>query len=110
MITQTEVNANPTCYSFKMGLGYEYLGPPRIPSNPVGPATACEPPAPAAKGSWHFLIPPNQPAGVQLSLRWDPLNMTWTPPVEAQGRRIAFTSEYMAANGWIYGSLNHAQR
>ena len=103
MFTDEDVAKNPIAYSFQMGSGYKLLGAPKVPLNPVGPASACEPPVPADKGSWHRIIPGGQPDGVHVVAQWDPAKKHWQPPLEAQGRRVAFTSQYLAAHGWTYG-------
>jgi len=103
MFTQKEVDANPTLFSYNMKTGYKLLGAPRLPSSPVGPASACEPSFPADNESWHFIIPPNQPDTAKVRAQWIPKLKAWKPPLEAQGRRVAFSSQYLAAHGWIYG-------
>lgn len=97
------IEKNPTAYSFSVGTGFKMLGSPKVPSPPVGGASACEPTAPADEGSWHRLIPPDQVPGHYIRARWNPTGKWWAPPLESGARRIAFTSEYLAACGWVYG-------
>jgi hypothetical protein len=103
MYNADDVKANPIAYSFSMGTGYKLLGPLRLPSTPLGPASACEPTVPADEGSWHRIIPMGQLDGIYIRAQWNPSKKIWTPPLEAQGRRVAFTSQYLAAHGWTYG-------
>jgi len=98
-----QVDANPTAFSFTMGTGFKFLGPIQIPSNPVGAPSACEPSPEAEDGSWHRILPPNQPSGVYIRAQWVLAKKVWRPPLEAQGRRVGYSSQYLAAVGWTYG-------
>jgi hypothetical protein len=98
-----EIDRNPTAFAFVVGKGFQLLGTPRIPSPPVGAAEACEPASDAEYGSWHRLIPPNQVDGTYIRVRWNSELKCWVPPLESGGRRIAFSSKYLAAAGWVYG-------
>ena len=101
--TQEAVEANPTAYSFNMTSGFKFIGSPKIPSPPRGPASACEPVGVAEEGSWHRIYPPHQLSGTYVRMRWMPGKKCWIPPLESAGRRVAFSSQYLAAAGWTYG-------
>ena len=73
-----------------------------MPSTPLGPPSDCEPVEEAELGSWHRIKPPNQPDGVFVRVRWEPTKKYWVPPLEQQGRRVAYSSAYLAAIGWSY--------
>jgi hypothetical protein len=93
---------NPTAYVFQIQAGFRRVGELAMPSEPIGPPTACEPTDPAELGSWHRIKPPNQPDGVYIRARWEPTMKYWAPPLEQQGRRVAYSSAYLAAVGWTY--------
>lgn len=100
MTTAVTAEKNPTQYRFKIGEGYTYLGEPRMPAEPIGEPSACEPPAPAADGSMHLIRPPK---GADLMpMRWNPTARNWTPLPLGLGRRMAYTSAFLAADGWTY--------
>lgn len=96
------VASNPIAYSFKMGEGFKLVGALAVPSPPVGSASDCEPSVPSEMGSWHRLKPPNQIDSVYIRARWNPDRKYWAPALEVQGRRVAFSSAYLAAIGWTY--------
>lgn len=97
-----DIAKNPLVYQFKVGAGFKRVGPLPMPANPVAAASVCEPEGDAVPGSWHKIKPPGQPDGVQIPMRWNPEKKWWTPALETAGRRIAYSSAYLAAVGWTY--------
>lgn len=94
-----EVRKKRTEYRFLPGTGYILLGNLPLPAVRIGPASVCEAPAPAAAGSSHFLQPP---IGAEPQvLKWHPDKKEWEPGLGA-GKRVAFSSAYLAACGWTY--------
>src|SRR5262249_15518865 len=102
MFSQEDVDKDPTAFVFELGKGYRRVGRPRIPSPPVGGASVCEPEH-GEELSWHRIIPPNQPNGTYIRVQWLADKKIWRPTLETSARRVAFTSEYLAAHGWTYG-------
>lgn len=94
-----EVIENPSAYRFVPGKGYIRMGQPPIPESPMAAAADCEPPLVAVEGSAHMLQPPNE--AEPMSMLWSLSTKTWMPYL-GNGRRVAFTSAYLAAHGWSY--------
>lgn len=92
--------ADRMAHAFKPGMGYVAVGRPLMPLRPAAQAAACEPPAPAAEGSMHVLMSPDN--GPAKTLRWHPAQREWSPLVTGQGNRLGWTSAYLAAHGWTY--------
>lgn len=101
MPTLKDASRDPTAYGFRMERGYVRLGAPPMPERPIGPASACEPPPSAAPGSFHLLKPPRDGAA-DVPMIWRPEPRRWDNPTPGTGRRMAFTSAYLAAHGWTY--------
>lgn len=97
-----EVNENPIAFQFKSGEGFKYVGALPMPANPLAPSGVCEPSVPADTGSWHRLLPPNQPDTIYVRAQWDAERKYWMPPLMQQGRRVSYQSAYLAAHGWTY--------
>lgn len=97
-----QVAENAIAFSFRIGEGYRYLGAPRSQNPPVHTPDLCEPTGDAENDSWHRLHPVGQPDGYFVRMRWNKDKKWWIAPLEASGRRVAFTSEYLASFGWTY--------
>lgn len=79
---------------------YVRMGKPLLPGRKERPASACEPPAGVRDGSWHMVQPPK---GAPLMIMvWSVGRRDWSPLLPGKGKRLAFTSEYLAAHGWTY--------
>lgn len=91
----------PSAHKFEVGKGYFYLGELPMPREPIGPASACEPPVDSIKGAIHLL---NSPQNTEIRAGWDGLARVWMP-IPNIGRRMAFSSAYLAAHGWTYIGL-----
>lgn len=91
----------PTAHIFQAHKGYFYVGDLPMPPKAIAPASACEPPNDVTKGVVHVL---NSPQATEIRAGWDGLSKTWMP-IPNIGRRLAFTSEYLAAHGWTYKGI-----
>lgn len=99
-VTKTQAEADRMAHAFRPSVGYVQVGKLACPPNPAAPASACEPPAPVVDRSTHFL---NPPMGAQPQpMRWHQGQREWSPLVVGAGRRIGFTSQYLAGHGWTY--------
>jgi len=87
-------------HAYRHGMGYVYVGKLPMPVKAVHPAIKCEPVVVAADMSLHFINPPNGAAPMQM--RWHVATKDWTPLHPGAGKRIGYSSEYMAAHGWHY--------
>ncbi len=92
---------SPSSHAFVPGRGYIYAGQPRMPTRLVGVASVCEPPAPAADRSWHDLNTPGNDAGT-VRMQWVEKGREWIHQHPGKGKRVGFTSAYLAAIGWTY--------
>jgi len=99
-VNADDVAKNPTAFRFVPGTGYQMLGTPPVPDQPVNGDSACFPTVPAPKDSWHRLQPPN--GNTFIRMQWDPDTRNWTPPLGSGGRRVAFSAGYLAGHGWTY--------
>jgi hypothetical protein len=100
MISRTEAFKAKSNHAYRARRGYVKLGPLAMPAKPVAPERACEPPLGAAEGSWHMLQPPKGAA--LMRMQWSVGPKEWAPSRLGAGRRLAFTSAYLAAHGWKY--------
>lgn len=100
VVTEKQAIADRMAHAFRPGVGFVQVGKLNCPTQPVAPASACEPVAVSADKSVHFLSPP---MGAQaMPMRWHPGQREWTPLVLGSGKRVGFTSQYLAAQGWFY--------
>jgi hypothetical protein len=95
------VEAQRTAYRVEPGKGYKRAGTLPMPQNPLGMPSACEPPNGTA-GGLHLLNPPVDRQAPQMPFTWHPVGKEWES-FGRMGKRIAFTSAYLAAHGWTYG-------
>jgi hypothetical protein len=100
--TQEQINENAIAFSFKQGEGYKYIGAPRPKMPADAEASVCEPAPQTPDDTWHKLHPFGQLENFTYSMRWNAVKKWWHASQEAGGRRIAFTSEYLASHGWTY--------
>ncbi len=84
------------------GKGYRVIGPLPMPAVPLGDASACEPPGAEPDRSLHSLLPESNRGSPPFIFVWYPEKKEWEP-ITARGRRVAFSSAYLAAHGWTYG-------
>ncbi len=103
MINRKQAESDRTMHRYIPGRGYLRMGRPlQMPPSPLGNAPDCEPPHDAADGSVHMLRPPEASHAAPMPFAWHRDRREWAP-VGANGRRMAFTSAYLAAYGWTYG-------
>lgn len=93
-----EAQAARERHRFIAGKGYLRMAPLRMPTKPQGAAPACEPPLGTPGGTQHRLKAPN---GAIQAFTWHADVREWAPPL-GQGRRVGFSSAYLAGHGWIY--------
>lgn len=96
------VSDNRTAYKLRPGRGYKLVGPLPMPPDPLGEPAVCEPPA-GTPMSKHKLLPPADREGaLPTPFIWHPDKKEWECSGTV-GKRVAFTSAYLAAHGWTYG-------
>lgn len=99
-VSEVEAHKDRMSHAYKHGLGYLHVGKLPVPKQAAYAPSACEPPAPSASETKHFLSPPlNAPA---IGMIWYSDKKEWTPLHPGNGNRVGFTSEYLAAHGWTY--------
>lgn len=90
-----------TIYRVDPGKGYKRMGALPLPESPLGVPSACEPPNGTPSGR-HMLNAPAEREAPQMPFTWHPVGKEWET-FGRMGKRIAFTSAYLAAHGWTYG-------
>jgi len=101
-----------TEHAFKHEVGYVNRGPLRMPATPMHPAQFCEPPIGTQDQSIHMLKAPQSPEdnAVGEVMTWHEAEREWAP-LSGLGKRLAFSSAYLAAHGWTYaGACEHEIR
>lgn len=98
----SKVTDNRTAYRLVPGKGYKLVGPLAMPEAPLGEAAACEPPSGTASGTWHQLAPPADRQAPTVTFTWYADKKEWECFGHV-GKRVGFTSAYLAAHGWTYG-------
>lgn len=98
-ITSQTADQRRMAYRFIPGRGY--IEQPMLlpPESPEFPPSAAEPVHGTASGTVHLLR--SSKGGEAQRLSWDAERREWVPPL-GLGRRIGFSSAYMAAVGWQY--------
>lgn len=96
-LTLADAMTAPAEHAFLPGHGYVKLGHPALPPRLIkqGPLSNAAPPAGTNNGTRHELQPP---------MKAQPMVFTWNAGhwFREKGNRIAWTPEYLAANGWSY--------
>lgn len=100
MINKERAELDRMSYSYRPGVGYQQVGRLMLPPNPIYAREQCEPNVLAVDGSLHFLNPP-MGAEPQM-MEWHPQQREWASLNPGLGKRIGFTSQYLAAYGWAY--------
>lgn len=98
------VASNRTAYKLIPGKGYRLLGTPSLPDSPLGVAAACEPLSGTLEETQHYLLPPVDRDAPQAVFTWYPDKKEWEC-FGRVGKRVGFTSAYLAAYGWTYGGV-----
>jgi hypothetical protein len=94
---------NRATHRFRDTVGYENVGFLTMPQAPVYAPMVCEPSVGTRDGTLHMLRAPQSPEdnAVGEAMSWDGQKREWIPLLGA-GRRLAFSSAYLAAHGWMY--------
>lgn len=100
IVEEKQAKADRMSHVFRPGMGFVQIGKPLMPTKPIFAASLAEPPAPVSDGSLHFLNPPN--GASPMPLIWHVGPREWSPKIPSAGKRIGFTSAYLAAHGWFY--------
>jgi hypothetical protein len=91
---------SPTTHEYRDGVYWDHGAAPPLPLLLTRRGEECDPPAETPNDSPHLLLPPG-PCGrtLPLVMRWLVRERAWARP---GGHRMAFTTEYLAHNGWRY--------
>lgn len=97
--TGAQAHASPTTHVFRPGHGYiEFAAHMALKHGPVRGGN-CRPPEGTAAHSRHLLKPPGGHA--PLACAWIAAQQAWMP-LHRDGKRMAFTADYLASHGWQY--------
>jgi hypothetical protein len=112
LITNQKIaEQNKTTHKLVSGKGYISVGILKMPSHPINPPAMCEPPAGTPSDTIHVLLAPYQSEDGDRPFEifmWDAIKREWSPLVADRGKRLAFSSAYLAAHGWNYDKTrNH---
>lgn len=100
-VDQAAANRDRLAHQYRADTGYIHVGRLAMPRSRKFDRPKCEPPAPAAEGSLHFLKPHLEGARPQM-MRWHPSERDWAPMHPGMGKRVGYPSDYLAAVGWEY--------
>lgn len=97
--TAAQAESALTAHVFRPGLGYTEFAPHlALKHGPVRGGN-CKPAKDAPPRSEHRLKPPGGHAA--LVCAWVPAEQAWRP-LHRDGKRMAFTADYLASHGWTY--------